>query len=242
MPQLPLLPAALLTAVVLASPLGAMAQVVVSPEASVRPGINAAFLDPELKVDEWVDRFEVESREIYTSRHEIVRALKLQPGDRVADVGTGTGLFVAPLAEAVSPRGWVFAADIAPAFVNRVGQLAQAKRLRNVTPVLCGEDHVRLPPASIDLAFLCDVYHHFEYPFSSLQSIFDALVPGGELVVVDFERIPGKSRDWVLGHLRAGKEVFRKEIEVAGFEFVEETPMEGFTENYFLRFRRPDTP
>jgi hypothetical protein len=61
-------------------------------------------------------------------------------------------------------------------------------------------------------------------------------------VVVDFERIEGKSRDWLLEHVRAGKETFRKEIEAAGFEFVEEPTIEGLEENYFLKFRKPVTP
>jgi hypothetical protein len=55
------------------------------------------------------------------------------------------------------------------------------------------------------------------------------------LVVIDFERIEGK---WTMGHVRAGKEVFRKEIEDAGLTFVEEVKLEGLKENYFLRFRK----
>ena len=57
----------------------------------------------------------------------------------------------------------------------------------------------------------------------------------GALVVIDFERIEGK---WTMGHVRAGKEVFRKEIEDAGLTFVEEVKLEGLKENYFLRFRK----
>ena len=61
---------------------------------------------------------------------------------------------------------------------------------------------------------------------------------GGRLVVIDFDRIPGKSRQWILDHTRAGKEVFRAEIEAAGFEFVEEVKIPGFVENYFLKFEK----
>ncbi|MGB2501466.1 MAG: SAM-dependent methyltransferase, partial [Mariniblastus sp.] len=60
----------------------------------------------------------------------------------------------------------------------------------------------------------------------------------GELVVIDFERIPGESREWLLGHVRAGKEVFRAEIMDAGFALDEEVTIKGFKENYFLRFRK----
>lgn len=207
-------------------------------EQSVNPGINDSFLDPNLDVNQYLDRFETESREIYTSRFEILDALELKPGEEVADVGTGTGLFVKPLSEAVGDAGWVFALDIAPQFIERVRSICQLANLPNVTPVLCGERDVMLPPGSIDAAIAIDVYHHFEFPGSSLRSIHKALREGGRFVVVDFERIPGQSRDWILGHVRAGKETFRGEIEAAGFEFVEEKNIPGLEENYFLVFRK----
>ena len=62
-------------------------------EESVKPGINDIFLNPEMDVDSYVARFEVESREIYTERHDIVGTIGLEPGMAVADIGAGTGLF-----------------------------------------------------------------------------------------------------------------------------------------------------
>jgi predicted methyltransferase len=103
---------------------------------------------------------------------------------------------------------------------------------------VCTETSATLPPESIDVAFVCDTYHHFEYPDQTMASIHRALAPGGRLLVVDFERIPGKSRKWILGHMRAGKEVFRAEIEAAGFVFVDEVAIPGFEENYLLEFRK----
>lgn len=207
-------------------------------EQSIKPGINEKFLDPELKVADWVARFETESREVFASRHQIVKAMKLKAGDRIADIGTGTGAFVEPFALAVQDSGWVYAIDIAPKFIERVGKLSQERKLDNVTPVLGGEKDIRLAPGTVNKAFICDVYHHFEFPKQSMASIHRALKPSGELILIDFERIPGVSREWTLGHVRAGKDEFRKEIVDAGFEFVEEVKIEGFKENYFLRFRR----
>ncbi len=206
---------------------------------SVKPGINAPYLDPELDIDEWIGRFEVESREVYRHRKPILEAIGLKRGDRVADIGSGTGLFVEPFSEAVGVEGWVFALDIAPRFVERVGAIAELKHLRNVTPVLTGQDELRIPPRSVDVAFVCHVYHHFEFPAATLASIREALKPGGTFVVVDFERKPGDSRPWILDHVRAGKGVVRKEIETSGFRFVEEVGIPGLSESYFLRFRKP---
>jgi hypothetical protein len=72
-----------------------------------------------------------------------------------------------------------------------------------------------------------------------LSSILQSCRSGGQLVVVDFDKIPGQSRPWILEHVRGTKADFRGEIEAAGFEFVEELEIEGLVENFFLRFRRP---
>ncbi len=209
-------------------------------EESVRPGINEKFLDPELKVDDWLQRFEVESREVFHARKAVLEACQVEPGMRVADIGAGTGLYTRLFAEAVGTEGWVYAVEINGNFLKHIQARARQEGQRNITTVLCPEDSVGLPPESIDLAFLCDVYHHFEYPKSSMESLVRALRPGGRVIVIDFIRIEGKSSDWVMGHVRAGEEVFRKEIEDAGLRFDAKLDVPGLEENYCLRFVKPE--
>jgi ubiquinone/menaquinone biosynthesis C-methylase UbiE len=206
---------------------------------SVKPGINDRYLAPDMKVAEWVDRFEGESREIFVSRQAITEAVQLKPGSIVADIGAGTGLFTALFAGQVGADGQVYAVDLAPKFVEHLRDRAAEKGLDHVTVVLGHEDSITLPQDSIDIAFVCDVYHHFEYPQASLASIYRALRPGGTFVVIDFERIPGTSPAWIFEHVRAGKEVVTEEVQTAGFHLVEEISLDGLTENYFLRFTKP---
>lgn len=205
---------------------------------SVKPGINKDFLDPNLPVDEWVKRFEIESREVFAGRKEILEALALKEGMAVADIGCGTGLFLAALSNSVGSNGQVFAVDISPKFVKHLIARGEKESLKNVEVVLCTDRTTELKKECIDAALVCDTYHHFEYPAQTLKSLYDALRPGGTLVIVDFNRIEGKSRPWTIEHVRAGKEVFRQEIEQAGFKFVEEVPVEIFKENYLLKFRK----
>jgi ubiquinone/menaquinone biosynthesis C-methylase UbiE len=157
----------------------------------------------------------------------------------VADIGAGTGLFLPAFDREVGPEGRVYAVDISPKFLEHLRERTQRENLARVAVVEGLEDSVELPAASVDLAFVCDTYHHFEYPQSTLDSLYTAIRPGGFLVILDFERIPGESSDWVLEHMRAGKKVFRREIESAGFQFEREVTVEGLKENYVLRFRRP---
>jgi ubiquinone/menaquinone biosynthesis C-methylase UbiE len=157
----------------------------------------------------------------------------------VADIGAGTGLFLPAFNREVSSDGRVYAVEISPRFLEHLRERAKREDLSRVEVVEALEDSVALPAASVDLAFVCDTYHHFEYPQSTLHSLYTAIRPGGSLVILDFERIPGESRDWVLEHVRAGKDTFRREIESAGFRFEREVTVEGLKENYVLRFRRP---
>src|SRR5262245_16683538 len=162
----------------------------------------------------------------------------LGPGQAVADIGAGTGLFEEPFAKAVGPTGVVYAVDISPAFVDHIRERAAAAGLSQVQPVLCDDRSTRLPPGCVDVAFVCDTYHHFEHPAETLASLREALRPGGRLVVVDFERVEGQSRPWVLEHVRCGREQVIAEVEAAGFRFTRTLPVPGLTENYVIEFTR----
>jgi len=212
-----------------------LASPVVAQDKSVNPGINKQFENP--KVDEFVGRFERDGRDAYDHRFEVLKAVNLKPGMAVADIGAGTGLFTRLFSPLVGPAGTVFAVDIAENFVKHIERQAQADGLTNIKGVICSADSVNLPPNSIDLAYICDTYHHFEYPHKTMRSLHRALKPGGSVVLIDFQRIEGVSSDFVLGHVRAGQEVFAKEITDAGFKQVEER--KGLLkESYYLRFEK----
>ena len=211
--------------------------IAVAQDASVKPGINTKFLDPKLKVDEWTQKFETESREIFHQRDKIAAAVGLKPGMAMADIGAGTGLFTLTFSEAVGETGKVYAVDIAKNFLEHIKARATKAHAANVQTIQCTERSVELPEASIDLAFICDVYHHLEYPQASLATLHKALKPGGELVLIYFKRIPGESSDFIMGHVRAGQEVFEAEVLAAGFEKIGEVK-DVLKENYFVKFRR----
>jgi SAM-dependent methyltransferase len=203
-------------------------------EQNVNPGINSPYVNPDVR--RWLGVFERDGREVWDRREDIIRHLRLQPGQVVADIGAGTGFFTALMAREVLPGGRVYAVDIAPNFVEASVNRAREQGLDNVIGIVNDARSVQLPEGSVDLVFISDTYHHFEYPQSTLRSIHDALRPGGEMVVIDFIRIPGVSHPWVLGHVRAGEEDFTAEIESAGFERIER--LDFMQTQYYLRFRR----
>jgi predicted methyltransferase len=204
-------------------------------EKSVRPGVNREYeKNPSAK--KYAESFETEGREAFKFRKEIVAACRLKPGMNVADVGAGSGLFTRLFAAEVAPGGTVYATDIAENFLKHIESTCKDDRITNVKTVLAKADSSGLAPDSVDLVFLSDVYHHFEFPQKTLASLRAALKSGGRLVVVDYRREKGKTPDWLMKHVRAGQDVVTREIEAAGFKLKREETF--LKDNYMIEFER----
>jgi ubiquinone/menaquinone biosynthesis C-methylase UbiE len=204
------------------------------------PGPNDAYRDPRVSADDWNRLFEGEQRQIFAERGQIMRLAAVERGARVADVGAGTGVFSMLLSDAVGDGGVVYAEDIIEKFNGFLAVRAAREGRSNVVSVVGTETGIGLAPASIDLAFLCDVYHHFDHPREMLASIRRALRADGQLFLVDYRREVGQSPAWLLEHVRAGESAVAQEIESAGFVLVFRD--ESLRDNYVLRFRRGPTP
>jgi SAM-dependent methyltransferase len=196
--------------------------------------INAPYADVDF--DRWRQTFERPGREVFDRRAEILSATGVRPGMRVADVGAGTGLFTLLFARAVAPGGRVVAVDVSPGFVENILRRAAAQGLDQVSARVGSQQSTGLDPASLDLVFVCDTYHHFEYPGAVLASIAAALRPAGELVIIDFRRVAGANSPWVLSHVRGDRDQVVREVSEAGFILVEEVDL--LRESFFLRFRK----
>lgn len=205
-------------------------------EANVNPGINQYYYDAEF--ERWVTVFERPGRELYDRRHEIIQALDLRPEMAVADIGAGTGLFTRLISRQLGKSGRVYAVDISENFVRSIEGLAREQGLDNIQGIVNTDKTTGLPANSIDLAFLADTYHHFEYPQTMLGSIHRALRTGGRLVIIDFRKQPGVSSSWVMSHVRADQPAVVREVEEAGFSLVSDSSL--LSTNYFLSFVKAD--
>lgn len=209
------------------------------PSKKVDPEINRPFQKPDVAT--FRKRFETESREVYARRNDIIDALDLKPGMRVADLGAGTGLFTRLIAAQVGPEGRVYAVDIAQEFLDHIKAESAKLGQKNVIPVLGSQTSTNLEPGSVDLVFVCDVYHHLEKPDLVLASVHRVLRPGGRLVVIEFDRHENSS-EFVRKHIRASKAEFAQEIRDAGFVQEPLSKVPGFKENFMLRFRKAESP
>ena len=203
-------------------------------EENVRPGINDYYYDA--KFEQWLNTFESPGREVFDKKDNIIQSLHIKHGMNIADIGAGTGLYTIPFAQLVGKKGLVYAIDISVDFTKNIEQRAKRHGLNNVVGHINNQKKIGLAQNSIELAFICNTYHHFEYPISTLKSIHQSLVPGGKLVIIDYKRDPKISSSWVMGHVRTHKENVIKEVESTGFQLIDDDDM--LEQNYFLSFKK----
>jgi ubiquinone/menaquinone biosynthesis C-methylase UbiE len=153
----------------------------------------------------------------------LIREMGLEPGMTVADVGTGVGYMLPFLSKRVGPEGHVIAEDIFDDFLAAAKQRAQTQSLANVTFVKGTETDPKLPEGQVDLVLALDVYHHFNYPEKMLAALYQALKPGGKLVVVEYyKRASAMPGGRALTHIRLDMPDLIKEIEANHFHLLEE--------------------
>ena len=154
---------------------------------------------------------------------ELIRAMGLQAGMTVADVGTGIGYMLPFLSRRVGAEGRVIAEDIFDDFLASAKQRAGNLKLANVTFVKGTDTDPELPAAAVDIVLALDVYHHFDYPEKMLAAIHRSLKPGGKLVVVEYyKRQEAMPEGRALTHIRLDMPDVIKEIEANHFHLIAE--------------------
>ena len=179
----------------------------------------------------WLERPERE-REERTDL--VVPALKLKPGDAVADIGAGTGYYTRLLAKPVGSNGVVFAVEIQQEMFDILTNKLAGERIFNVKPVLGTTTDPRLPPASVDLILMVDVYHEFDFPYEMVAAMCQSLKPGGRIAFVEFR---GEDPKVPIKHVHKMTEAqVRREMSLQPLEWVETIP--SLPQQHIIVFRK----
>jgi len=138
----------------------------------------------------WIAMMERPERIAGLKVDEIVGRLDLKPGQIVADIGAGPGIFSLALAKAVGPTGKVYAEEVDQAFIDRINQKLQDQHITNVQPVLGAFTDPRLP-AVVDVAFFHDVLHHIEDRTGFLKALAPSVKATGRIAIVEYDAVKG---------------------------------------------------
>jgi SAM-dependent methyltransferase len=133
----------------------------------------------------WLERGEREEEEAPDVG---LNALKIAKGASVADIGAGSGYITVRLAARVGATGRVFANDVQPQMLNILARRLNNANITNVTLIEGTLDDPKLPPASVDLALMVDVYHELSQPQAILRHVRESLKPGGRLVLLEYRK------------------------------------------------------
>ena len=186
----------------------------------------------------WLER---RTRQREEDLNTLVDLLDLEPGMVVADIGAGSGVIAQRIAPAVdngdAPGGTVLAVDIQPEMLTRLRVRMKARGVDNVEPVLSEPADPKLPPESVDVAVMVDVYHEFDRPFAMTKKLAEALKPGGRLVWVEYRaedpRVPIKAIH-KMTEAQVRKEAGRPEF---GLEYV--NTANALPRQHVITFRKP---
>lgn len=179
----------------------------------------------------------------------------VQPGDRVADLMTGTGYYTAILCRAVGSQGKVYSHN-SPFVVNRFHQRLGpdgiwSKKLaspawKNAAKLVRVLEEPGLPKGGLDLVMMALFYHdtywqEVDRPRMN-RAIFEALKPGGVFGIIDHHAASGSGDRDVKTLHRVDVELVKKELIQAGFVLDGETqilrhPEDGHDYNVFRDFQ-----
>jgi ubiquinone/menaquinone biosynthesis C-methylase UbiE len=121
----------------------------------------------------------------------VVSMLGLSPGEVVADIGAGTGIFSVPMAREVAPEGLVLSVEVDGGFLPMIEQKARESGVDNIQTVL-GEFGDPKLPRSVDVAFFHDVLHHIEQRQAYVTALAQYMGVGSRIIVVDYDsRVEG---------------------------------------------------
>jgi SAM-dependent methyltransferase len=119
----------------------------------------------------------------------LLASLGLKPGDRVVDIGCGTGFFTVPAAKLVAPTGYVLGLDSAPQMLASLEARARAENLANIGVVQADCCDTTLPNASADAVILGVILHEVPDRVGLLRECRRLLKTDGRILVIEFDRI-----------------------------------------------------
>ena len=194
-------------------------------------GFTNAFAQlAQLPADQYIQRMDSPDRVLKTN--EVIEKLRLKPGDIVADIGAGSGVFSIPMAKAIAPNGILYAVDIDQKMLDFIAERARKEGVTNLRTVLGEYDDPKLPVKDVDVAFFHRVLHMIEHRQAYLNATAKYLKPDGRIVVIDRNREDSPD-NWMW--------LQQSDVDtwMAAISFYPAEHFSVFDDRYFVSYQRP---
>jgi ubiquinone/menaquinone biosynthesis C-methylase UbiE len=128
-------------------------------------------------------RFWVEAPHPIITRERLRSVLRPQPGERLLEIGVGTGYYSLDLAEWIAPDGTLELFDLQREFLDHVMRAAAERGVTNLVPTRGDATELPYEDASVDAVILIAVLGEIPDSAAALREIRRVLKPSGRLVV-----------------------------------------------------------
>jgi ubiquinone/menaquinone biosynthesis C-methylase UbiE len=135
----------------------------------------------------YIKALEDPARDAYQKPHEVIEALAINPGEIVADIGSGSGYFTLRMARHVGEKGHVYGVDVNADMIRHLNERIRDAGVLNVSTILARPDDPLLPQP-VDRFIIVDVWHHVDDQPRYLEMMKKHLRPGGQVVMIDFHK------------------------------------------------------
>lgn len=189
----------------------------------------------------YIAMLERPERESFQRREKVMEALAFRPGERVADVGAGSGYFTLPVAKAVEPSGIVWAVDISQEMLDYLAKRVEAEKLQDVKLKKVAKDDPELPPKGLDTILMVDTLHYIQDRPAYAKKLAAGLAPGGRLVIIDYTPKPWADRPWgPPPEQQMARETVDHDMAAGGFRVAK--AYDFLPEQYFVVYTLQDSP
>jgi ubiquinone/menaquinone biosynthesis C-methylase UbiE len=180
--------------------------------------------------EEYVNLLESERRISGLQVDKVIETLNVKPGQRIADIGTGSGLFTRPLARKAGSKGVVYAVDVDAELIKHVEKTARQQQLTNIRTILAPESDPKLPEP-VDLIVIIDTLHHIANQPTYLKGLKRYLRRGGRIAIIDF------SHEWPAGHEKMKYTLDELEAWMKAAKFKRTEKYEFLSNDFFVVYK-----
>ncbi len=183
----------------------------------------------------YIAMLEREERDEFQKPEKVMATLAFKAGERVADIGAGSGYFTIPVAKAVGPTGAVWAIDVQQPMLDYIEKRLRVEKLENVKLELVPKDDPQLPQGGVNTILMIDTLHYVQDRAEYAKKLRAGLAPGGRVVIIDYKPKPWEERPWgPLPEQQISKETVDADMAKAGLKPIK--VHDFLPEQYFVEY------